>query len=98
MMAVLNLLRAVGEVATLSGLAFRELFRRPFEWRLTIVQLEQGGADSWSITMLAAAFTGMVLSMQFAIGLEPFGASLYTGKLVALGIVRRTWSGVSAAR
>ena len=30
----------------------------------------------------------MVLAAQFAIGLQPFGASMYTGKLVALGIVR----------
>ena len=28
------------------------------------------------------------MAMQFAIGLEPFGASMYTGKLVSLGIVR----------
>ena len=78
----------MGEAARLSGKAFRELFRPPFEWRLTIVQLEQCGIDSWSITFLTAIFTGMVMAMQFAIGLEPFGASMYTGKLVALGIVR----------
>jgi phospholipid/cholesterol/gamma-HCH transport system permease protein len=44
--------------------------------------------DSWSITALTAIFTGMVLAAQFAIGLEPFGASIYTAKLVSLGIVR----------
>lgn len=30
----------------------------------------------------------MVMALQFAVGLEPYGASLYTGKLVSLGIVR----------
>ncbi|RME28621.1 MAG: ABC transporter permease [Deltaproteobacteria bacterium] len=79
---------AIGEVAILTGQTARELVRRPFEVKLWIVQLEQGGVQSWSITFLTAVFTGMVMASQFAIGLEPFGASLYTGKLVSLGIVR----------
>ncbi len=77
-----------GEVMILLGRTVREIFRPPVEFGLTVVQLEQGGVDSWSITMLTAAFTGMVMASQFAIGLEPFGASMYTGKLVGLGIVR----------
>jgi phospholipid/cholesterol/gamma-HCH transport system permease protein len=86
--SLLIFLTNLGETGRLTGKAIRELFRPPFEWRLMIVQLEQCGVDSWSITFLTAIFTGMVMAMQFAIGLEPFGASLYTGKLVALGIVR----------
>ncbi|MAY79500.1 MAG: transporter [Deltaproteobacteria bacterium] len=83
-----ELLVSVGEISALTVASVRELFKRPFESRLIVHQLEQGGYDSWSITVLAAGFTGMVLSLQFAIGLEPFGASMYTGKLVSLGIVR----------
>jgi len=30
----------------------------------------------------------MVMALQFSTGLKPYGASLYTGKLVSLGIVR----------
>jgi len=86
--ALAMLTRCIGENAVLTGKAVREMFRPPFEWRLIMVQIEQGGIHSLSITILTAAFTGMVLAMQFAIGLEPFGASMYTGKLVALGIVR----------
>lgn len=85
---IIQFFTAIGEVVFLTMASIRELFRRPFEWRLIITQLELGGIDSWSITVLAAGFTGMVLSLQFAIGLEPFGASMYTGKLVSLGIVR----------
>ena len=79
---------AVGEITFLTIASFREMFKGPFEWKLIIQQLELGGFDSWTVTVLAAGFTGMVLSLQFAIGSEPFGASLYTAKLVAVGIVR----------
>lgn len=80
--------QSLGEVAMLTAQTTRELFRPPWELRLWVAQLDQGGVQSWSITFLTAIFTGMVMASQFAIGLEPFGASLYTGKLVALGIVR----------
>ena len=83
-----NLMAALGGVMLLAARTLRETFRPPFEFRLTLAQLELGGVDSWSITLLTAVFTGMVMATQFAIGLEPFGASIYTGKLVALGIVR----------
>ena len=83
-----QLCTAVGEIVYLTSGSIRELFKAPFEWRLITTQINLGGFDSWSITVLAAGFTGMVLSLQFAIGLEPFGASMYTGKLVSLGIVR----------
>jgi phospholipid/cholesterol/gamma-HCH transport system permease protein len=79
---------AMGEITLLSAHSFREVFRRPFEWRLIVAQLDHGGVRSQSITLLTAIFTGMVMASQFSIGLEPFGASLYTGKLVSLGIVR----------
>lgn len=84
----LRFFQAFGEVILLTTRTLREVWRPPFEIRLGVAQLEQGGVDSWSITFLTAVFTGMVMASQFAIGLEPFGASLYTGKLVALGIVR----------
>ena len=82
------LIASIGELSRLSFHVFKECFRWPFEFRLTIEQLSKGGVDSWSITVLTALFTGMVVAAQFAIGLEPFGASMYTGNLVALGVVR----------
>lgn len=83
-----SFLESLGSITVLTLRTFREMFRRPFELRLLVTQLGLGGVDSWSITVLTAIFTGMVMASQFAIGLEPFGASLYTGKLVSLGIVR----------
>ena len=88
MIALLRFFNAIGAVSILSLHSLREIFRRPFELKLILEQLSKGGVDSWSITVLTAIFTGMVMAAQFAIGLEPFGASMYTGKLVSLGIVR----------
>lgn len=87
-MPALAFFQALGEVMLLTASTARELLRPPWEIRLWVVQVEQGGVQSWSITVLTAIFTGMVMASQFAIGLEPFGASVYTGKLVSLGIVR----------
>jgi len=81
-------IEAIGELTILTTQSLRSFFSRPFEGKLIVEQLAKGGVDSWSITLLTALFTGMVMAMQFAIGLEPFGASMYTGKLVSLGIVR----------
>ena len=93
---IFRLLSAIGEVAILTLKTFRELFRPPFEVNLWVIQLDQGGVQSWSITLLTAIFTGMVMASQFAVGLEPFGASLYTGKLVCLGIVRELGPALTA--
>ena len=78
----------LGEITLLSWSALKEFFVGRQDWGLIVEQLSKGGVDSWSITILTAVFTGMVMAMQFAIGLEPFGASIYTSKLVSLGIVR----------
>ena len=78
----------IGAISMLTWEAVLECQYITKERVLVVEQLAKGGVDSWSITVLTAIFTGMVMAAQFAIGLEPFGASVYTGKLVSLGIVR----------
>ncbi|MSQ03933.1 MAG: ABC transporter permease [Myxococcales bacterium] len=77
-----------GGVAILSSRLVTAFFRAPIEWTPLLYQLDHAGIRSWSITALTAVFTGMVLALQFATGLEKYGGDTYTGKLVALGIVR----------
>ena len=55
----------------------QEFFVGRQDWGLIVEQLSKGGVDSWSITILTAIFTGMVMAMQFAIGLEPLSIYLY---------------------
>ena len=88
MSSVVRFFSAFGEVMVLMGQTLAALVRPPFEFRLTVEQLERGGVDSTSITLLTAVFTGMVTASQFAVGLEQFGATAYTGKIVAKGIIR----------
>ena len=78
----------LGGVGLLTGQTVRALFRRPFEGRALVEQIDLLGIGSTSITLLTAVFTGMVMALQFSVGLEPYGASLYTGKLVSLAMVR----------
>ena len=85
---VRNLLRDVGGVAILTVQTFVAFWKSPIEIFPVVYQLDHAGIKSWSITALTALFTGMVLALQFATGLEAYGGSMYTGKLVALGIVR----------
>jgi phospholipid/cholesterol/gamma-HCH transport system permease protein len=83
-----SFLNGLGGVAMLSGQTVRAFWRRPIEVRPVINQLDSAGLGSWSITVLTAIFTGMVMALQFSTGLKPYGASMYTGKLASLGIVR----------
>lgn len=85
----IQLLSHMGGVARLTLRTFRAGVTPPFvDMRLLVAQMDHAGVGSWSIAVLTALFTGAVMAVQFAIGLEPYGASLYTGKLVSLGIVR----------
>jgi phospholipid/cholesterol/gamma-HCH transport system permease protein len=55
---------------------------------LVIEQIYQIGVRSTGLVMITAAFTGMVMALQFGLGLEKFGGKLYVPKIVSLSIVR----------
>lgn len=66
----------------------RVLFQKPFYFRLFVEQLYGLGVKSLSLTMITALSTGMVMSLQFGLGLERFGGKLYVPKVVGLSIMR----------
>lgn len=74
------------------GLLFRDAVRlvlaRPFEHRELIYQIEQMGVRSLAIASVTAVFVGMVMTVQFAFGLERFGARDYVGRVVGLSVTR----------
>jgi phospholipid/cholesterol/gamma-HCH transport system permease protein len=78
----------LGAVASLSAQTFTRAFRRPFEVRATIEQIESIGLRSLSIVLLTAVFSSMVMTVQFAIQLARFGAKEWTGNVVGVSLAR----------
>jgi phospholipid/cholesterol/gamma-HCH transport system permease protein len=78
----------VQEFAHLCGIAIAGVFRRPWYMRDTMHHMDQIGVGSLFILMLTGIFTGMVLTLQGAIQLEPYGAVPYVSRLVSTSVVR----------
>jgi phospholipid/cholesterol/gamma-HCH transport system permease protein len=68
--------------------SLRAGFRRPFEGRAILEQLERLGVQSMGIVVVTSVFIGMVMAVQFAFGLRKFGGMEYTGRVVALSFAR----------
>ena len=66
----------------------QEIPHRPLHVRLTIEQIYHIGIKSIGIVFVTAFSTGMVMALQFGLGLEKFGGKLYVPKIVSLSIVR----------
>src|SRR5919106_2743622 len=54
----------------------------------TIFQIERVGVGSLFIVVLTGMFTGMVLALQGAVQLEPYGATIYVSRLISTSVVR----------
>src|SRR5438552_18494427 len=78
----------VQEFAQLCAAAFAGAFRRPWYLRDTLYHMDQIGVGSLFIVLLTGIFTGMVLALQGAIQLEPYGAVQYISRLVSTSVVR----------
>jgi phospholipid/cholesterol/gamma-HCH transport system permease protein len=53
-----------------------------------MLQIDRIGAGSLFIVVLTGLFTGMVLALQGAIELEPYGATIYVSRLISTSVVR----------
>ena len=79
---------AVQDFAQLCVIAAAGAFRRPWYVQETIYHMDRIGVGSIFIVVLTGIFTGMVLTLQGAIQLEPYGAVPYVSKLVSASVVR----------
>lgn len=66
----------------------RDLFSKGIPLTDLSKQITSIGVMSMPIVLLTAIFTGMVLALQTAYGLERFGAKNYVGNIAGLGFVR----------
>lgn len=88
MTVALHFLEVIGAFARLLISVIRDISRRGVESKELIRQIVIMGNHSLPISLLTAAFTGMVLALQTAYGLQRFGAKLYVGNIVSLSLVR----------
>jgi phospholipid/cholesterol/gamma-HCH transport system permease protein len=78
----------VGQITDMATGTVRAMFRRPFEGRAILAQLESLGVASLGIVTVTSVFIGMVMAVQFAFGLRKFGGMEYTGRVVGLSFAR----------
>lgn len=77
-----------GGNAILARQCCKELLTKPFYFQILIHQIYTVGVLSLPLIFVMAASVGMVMALQFGIGLEKFGGKLYIPKLVSVSIIR----------
>lgn len=87
-LVILEAFRFVGGVGLLSAQIIRDLFKGKFYGRLLVEQIYLIGMKSLPLVLIIAVSTGMVMSLQFGLGLEKFGGKLYVPKLVTSTILK----------
>ncbi len=85
---VLAFFSYLGGLASLAGQIVQSLFIYPFDLRYVVRQIYDIGVKSISLVNLIAIFTGMVVALQFIVGLKRFGLQLYAGQVVGIAITR----------
>jgi phospholipid/cholesterol/gamma-HCH transport system permease protein len=78
----------LGGMAELAGQTLVAAISRPFYSSEVLSQMDAIGVRSLSITGITALFTGMVLALQTAYSLAAFGGKMFTGRVVAISLVR----------
>ncbi len=94
MLAALNLpervfgyLLVVQDFTVLCARTLSGLLRPPWYFRDFAMQLDRVGVGSLFIVVLTGLFTGMVLALQGAVQLEPYGATMYVSRLISTSVV-----------
>jgi phospholipid/cholesterol/gamma-HCH transport system permease protein len=64
------------------------IFKRPLRFHLFLTQMFQIGVNSSLVIGLIGIFTGAVLAVQGEYTLSKFGATAFTGSMVALSLIR----------
>lgn len=78
----------VQEFTFLCGQVLAALVRPPWYVRDMVFQIDRIGVGSLFIVVLTGMFTGMVLALQGAVQLEPYGATIYVSRLISTSVVR----------
>ncbi|MEW6378790.1 MAG: ABC transporter permease [bacterium] len=85
---VTGIFTEAGRLSILFVQALIGIFHPPFRLDQSLSQMEEVGVNSVSVTLITAAFTGMVLALQSHIGFKRFNAESLVGTVVALSVTR----------
>jgi phospholipid/cholesterol/gamma-HCH transport system permease protein len=85
---LIDFLERLGNISLLLTGSIKTLFRRPLELREVVAQIESIGVQSTGLVLITGTFVGMVMALQFVIGLQKFGGMEYTGRVIALSFSR----------
>ena len=83
-----RLIGHMGDIGLLTWGAMRSMFKRPFEIESTVYQIESLGVRSLGIVAVTSVFIGMVMTIQFAYGLQRFGGLEYIPRVIVLSFLR----------
>lgn len=86
----------LGGIARLAGQTVVSAVRGRFPLRELVVQLDAIAVQSISIAVLTAVFSGMVMTVQFAVQMARFGAKEYVSNVVSLSLVRELGPALTA--
>ncbi len=89
-------LTTLGDYSRMCKAVMRDIYRKGVDFDDLAKHIVQMGNHSIPIVLLTALFTGMVLAVQTAYGLQRFGAKLYVGNIVSLSLVRELGPVLSA--
>ena len=81
-------IESMGHIGTLTVGALGSITRRPLEIASTIYQVESLGVRSLGIVAVTSVFIGMVMTIQFAFGLQRFGGVEYIPRVIVLSFLR----------
>lgn len=86
--SAMDFLESLGGMALMSLRTISSLFKYHFPLQPFLSACEFVGVRSLNLISVVALFTGMVLALQFAVGLERFGLKIYVGQVVGISIIR----------
>ncbi len=88
---IIKFFEGIGEISALFYQTLINTFKKPWETRIFIKQLEEIGVNSLPVVTLTAAFTGLVFALWGYIGFHRYigpGSEAYAGPVITLGLVK----------
>lgn len=85
---LLGMLDRTGDLAVFMGTFFKRVWRRPFEFREFVNQMDEVGSKSFLLVSVTGMAIGIVLAMQSRGTLARFGAEAVLPNMLALSVFK----------